>query len=137
MILDSIDLGDQLEWVDEFEWDAIGQETQRSVSGQLLVQAAVKHHGRPITLASNGAEWTPLAVVRSIELLRDTLGKVMQLTLPDGRQFSVIFNRDSAPLEAVPLFRQVNPADDHLYEITLRLLTVAPPEPEPEPDPEP
>lgn len=136
MILDSIDLGD-LHWVDEFEWDQIAQETQRSVSGQLLVQAGVKHHGRPITLASDGGEWTPLAVVRSLELLRDTLGKVMQLSLPDGRQFSVIFNRESAPLEAVPLFRQINPGPEHLYEITVRLLTVEPPEPEPEPDPEP
>ncbi|NLD15875.1 MAG: hypothetical protein GX665_12440 [Gammaproteobacteria bacterium] len=136
MMLDSIHLGD-LHWVDEFEWDKIGQETTRSVSGGLLVQAGEKHHGRPITLASDGGEWTPLAVVRSLELLRDTLGRVMQLTLPDGRQFSVIFNRESPPLEAAPLFRQVNPGADHLYEITLRLLTVAPPEPEPEPDPEP
>lgn len=126
MILDGIDLGD-LDWVDEFEWDAIGQETQRSVGGQLLVQAAVKHHGRPVTLASNGGEWTPLSVVRSLELLRDTLGKVMQLTLPDGREFSVIFNRENAPLEAVPLVREVNPGPDHIYDITLRLLTVEPP----------
>lgn len=126
MMLDSIHLGD-LHWVDEFEWDKIGQETARSVSGVLLVQAGEKHHGRPITLRSDGGEWTPLSVVRSLELLRDTLGRVMQLTLPDGRQFSVIFNRESPPLEAVPLFRQVNPGNDWLYEITLHLLTVEPP----------
>ncbi|MEE4463115.1 hypothetical protein V2S84_13590, partial [Azotobacter chroococcum] len=54
--------------------------------------------------------------------------KVMALTLPDGRSFSVIFNRaDGAALEAVPLERRVAPPDDWLYEVNLRLITVAPP----------
>lgn len=135
MSLDSVILdadpalaGDQLEWTDEFEWDAIAQEQERSLAGNLLVQEGVKVHGRPITLASNGAAWFTLAMVRQLEVLRDIPGRVMPLVLPDGREFSVMFNRvGGAPLEAKPLWRQVNPAGDQLHEITLRLITVAPP----------
>ena len=50
MLLDSVELGDQLEWVDEFTWDAVAQEQERSLGGQLLVQEGLKIHGRPITL---------------------------------------------------------------------------------------
>lgn len=125
MILDSIELDDQFEWTDEYEWDAVAQEQERSITGALLVQEGVKLHGRPITLASNGGVWTPLSLVRQLELLRDQPGRVMPLTLPDGRQFSVIFNRvNGAPLVATPLERLVNPPDDWPYEVTLRLITV-------------
>ena len=137
MMLDSINLaedddlgGDQLEWVDEFDWDAVAQEQDRSLAGTLIVQEGVKVHGRPITLASNGAAWFPLSLVRQLEILRDQPGRVMPLVLPDGREFHVIFNRSNgAALEAKPLWRQVNPGADALYELTIRLITVAPPAP--------
>lgn len=135
MILDSIELDDQFEWVDEFEWDVVAQEQERSITGALLVQEGAKLHGRPITLQSNGGVWTPLSVLRQLEILRDQPGRVMPLTLPDGRQYHVIFNRvEGAPLEAKPIWRQVNPGDDHQYDVNLRLITVAPP-PDPVPEP--
>lgn len=135
MTLDTVDLGeeydlggDQLEWVDEFDWDPVAQEQDRSLSGALIVQEGVKLYGRPITLASNGAAWFLLSVVRQLEALRDERGRIMLLTLPTGAQHHVIFNRAAgAAVEAKPLWRQVNPGADALYEITLRLITVAPP----------
>ncbi|HCA6600448.1 TPA: hypothetical protein MX174_006696, partial [Pseudomonas aeruginosa] len=103
MRLDAVELGDQFEWVDEFTWDAVAQEQERSLTGALLVQEGTKLHGRPITLRSGGGVWTPLWVVRQLEVLRDQRLRVMPLVLPDGREFSVIFNRaDGAPLEAEP-----------------------------------
>jgi hypothetical protein len=133
MKLDSIELDDQLAWVDEFDWDAVAQEQQRSITGALLVQEGAKLHGRPITLRSDEGAWTPLSVVRQLENLRDQPRRVMQLSLADGREFSVIFNRQAgAPLEAAPLFREVNPTPEADYLLTIRLITVAPP-PQPEP----
>ncbi len=64
MRLDAVELGDQFEWVDEFTWDAVAQEQERSLTGALLVQEGTKLHGRPITLRSGGGVWTPLWVVR-------------------------------------------------------------------------
>ncbi|MCM2317876.1 MAG: hypothetical protein NDI93_00935 [Pseudomonas sp.] len=135
MTLDSADLGAdpalggvQLEWVDEWDWTPVAQEQERSLSGALLIQHGSKLHGRPITLKSNGAAWFPLSVVRSLEVLRDIPGKQMLLVLPDGREFTVIFDHSGgAPLKATPLWRQVVPDADHLYEIELQLITVAPP----------
>ena len=134
MQLDSLELDDQFEWVDEFDWATVAQETERSLGGQLLVQGGHKIHGRPITLASNGGVWTDLQTVRALEILRDEFGRVMALTLPDGREFSVIFNHEgTTPLSCTALERQVNPAQTALYEITIRLITVAPPPASPEP----
>lgn len=130
MMLDSVQLDDQFEWVDEFDWDAVAQTQERSVTGVLLVQEGQKVHGRPITLQSNGGVWTPLSVVRQLEVLRDQLGRVMPITLPDGREFSVIFDRTNGPpLTAKQLWRTANPGPDELYDVSLRLITVAPPAP--------
>lgn len=130
MQLDSLELDDQFEWIDEFDWSAVAQESERSLGGQLLVQGGQKVYGRPITLASNGGVWTELQTVRALEVLRDQFGRVMPLQLPDGREFSVIFNHEAGPpLQCTPIERQVNPAATALYEITIRLLTVEPPAP--------
>ncbi|WP_371369953.1 hypothetical protein ACA097_09520 [Pseudomonas sp. QL9] len=128
LTLDTIELDDQIEWTDEFAWDPVSQDQERSITGALLVQEGVKLYGRPITLESGGGAWTPLLVVRQLEALREERLKVMQLVLPDGREFSVMFNRadGQAPLDAKPLWRKVNPDSDWDYEITLRLITVAP-----------
>lgn len=144
LTLDEIDLGadpdlggDQLEWVDEFEWDAVEQVQERTLTGALVIQEGVKRYGRPITLSSNGGAWFTLATVRALEALRDQIGIVMHLVLPTGAEHYVTWNRTAgAPVQAAPLFRTVNPGPDWLHELTLRLITVAPP-PEPEPDPEP
>lgn len=146
LTLDGIDLaadpdlgGEQMEWVDEYDWDPVEQVQERSLNGALIIQEGVKLYGRPITLSSNGGAWFRLETVRQLEALRDQPGKVMLLTLPTGAQHYVTWNRAAgAPVQATPLFRTVNPGPDWLYELTLRLITVAPPpDPDPEPDPEP
>lgn len=137
MTLHTVDLaadpdlgGDQLEWTDEFDWDSVAQEQERSLTGALMISEGVKLYGRPITLASNDAAWFTLATVRELEDLRDQLGIVMLLTLPTGATHYVTWNRPAgAPVEAKPLFRKVNPDADWLYQLTLRLITVAPPAP--------
>lgn len=125
--------GDQLEWVDEFEWDAITQSQERSLSGAFLVQEGVKLYGRPITLQSNGGAWFTLATVRALEALRDQPGAQMLLVLPRGDQHWVTWNRaDGPPLAATQVHRALDMVDT-VYELTLRLITIAPP-PDPEPE---
>ena len=133
-LADDSDLaGEQLEWVDEFEWDAITQSQERSLSGALLIQEGVKLYGRPITLQSNGGAWFTLATVRALEALRDQPGAQMLLELPRGEQHWVTWNRaDGPPLAAKQVERSQEMADT-VYELTLRLITIAPP-PDPEPE---
>ncbi|MDP2444158.1 hypothetical protein [Pseudomonas sp.] len=142
LTLDDLDLadnpdlaGEQLEWTDEWEWNAIEQELDRSLTGALMVQEGVKLYGRPITLTSNGGAWFTLAKVRELEAMASVLLKVMLLTLPTGAQHYVTWNRAAGPVvQARPLYRTVAPEPDWLHELTLRLITVAPP---PDPTPEP
>ncbi|MFD1699875.1 hypothetical protein ACFSB1_11105 [Halopseudomonas phragmitis] len=138
LILDDIDLsadpalgGDQMEWVDEWDWNPVEQTQERSLTGAMVIQEGGKLYGRPITLQSNGGAWFTLDTVRALEAKRGALGAVMLLTLPRGDQHFVTWNRvGGAPVQARPIFRCVDPADTE-YELTLRLITVAPP-PEPE-----
>lgn len=141
LTLDSIDLadnpdlgGEQLEWIDEWDWDPVEQNQDRSLSGALIVQEGVKLYGRPITLSSNGGAWFTLAKVRELEAKAATPGAVMLLTLPTGAEHHVTWNRAAGPsVQAKPLWRQVNPGADWLHELTLRLITVAPPPAPPAP----
>ncbi|MCY1373648.1 hypothetical protein D9M69_609360 [compost metagenome] len=107
----------------------MAQERERTITGHLVVQGGVKVHGRPITLRAAGGAWTPLSVVRQLEVLRDQVSRVMHLVLPDSREFYVMWRRvgGEPPLEAVPVFREVNPALDADMDVTLRFFTVAPP----------
>ncbi|WP_374981846.1 hypothetical protein PSGK_15345 [Pseudomonas solani] len=127
MQLAGIDLDPQHDWIDKYEWEPVAKTQDCTLTGKLLVQKGAKVHGRPITLDGTGCVWTPLSVVRQLEALRDQPGLVMALVLPDGRAFSVIFNHaEGAPLVAKPVHREVNPAGSEPFEITLRLISVAP-----------
>lgn len=140
LTLDEIDLadnpdlgGEQLEWTDEWDWNAVEQEQERSLTGALIVQEGAKLYGRPITLSSNGGAWFTLAKVRELEALASVPGAVHLLTLPTGAQHYVTWNRVAGPVvQARAVYRIVNPDPDWLHELTLRLITVAPP-PEPAP----
>lgn len=122
--------GDQMEWVEQFTWDPVEQNQDRSLTGALIIQEGVKLYGRPITLASNDGAWFTLDTVQQLEALRDQPGIVMPLTLQTGEQHHVTWNRTAgAPVEAVPLFRGVVYQPDDLFTLTLRLITVAPPAP--------
>ena len=149
LMLDELDLsedphlaGEQMEWIDEWEWSPIEQVQDRSLAGRLIIQEGGKVLGMPITLSSNGGAWFTLATVRALEAMASVRGSVHLLTLPSGDQHYVTWNRVAGPVvQAVPVHRTVAPGPDWLYQLTLRLITVAPPppppDPEPEPDPEP
>lgn len=135
LTLDNIDLadnpnlgGEQLEWIDEWDWDPVAQEQDRSLTGALIVQEGVKLYGRPITLSSNGGAYFTLAKVRELEAKAAARISVMLLTLPTGAQHYVTWNRAAGPsVQAKPMWRGVNPGSDAAHELTLRLITVAPP----------
>ena len=85
-------------------------------------------HGRSVVLSGNGeAGWVSRLTVKSLYALSKAANKTMSLTLPDGRQFSVIFDRaNGSGVETRQLMPFAYPDDDDLYLVTLRLLTVEP-----------
>ena len=128
MTLDDITLPDDLLWINEFDWNPVAQSTERSLSGALLVQEGQLSQGRSVVLSGNGeAGWVSRLTVKNLYALSKAANKTMSLTLPDSRQFSVIFDRaNGSGVETRQLIPFAYPDDDDLYLVTLRLLTVEP-----------
>ena len=125
MQLDDITLPDDLLWINEFDWNPVAQSTERSLTGALLVQEEPLTHGRSVVLSGNGeAGWVSRLTVQNLYALSKAANKTMTLTLPDSRQFTVIFDRSNrAPVEAQQVMPFAYPDDDNQYLLTLRLLT--------------
>ncbi|MGI9276338.1 MAG: hypothetical protein ACR2PT_16035 [Endozoicomonas sp.] len=126
MQLDTITLPDDLLWINEFDWNPVEQNQERSLTGALMVQEQAMSFGRPIEL-SGGVEagWVNRSVVVDLLALSSIANKVMTLTLPDLRQYSVIFDRSNGnPVGANQILPFAFPGDDHQYSLTIRLLTV-------------
>ena len=71
------------------------------------------------------AGWVSRLTVKNLFALSKAANKTMTLTLPDSRQFTVIFDRSNgAPVEAQQVLPFAYPEDSDQYLLTLRLLTV-------------
>ncbi|WP_083232921.1 hypothetical protein [Endozoicomonas atrinae] len=96
------------------------------MTGAFLVQEGLLIHGRPIILSGNGeAGWVSRLTVKNLFALSNAANKTMTLTLPDNRQFSVIFERSNGvPVEAKQVLSFAYPEDGDQYLLTLRLMTL-------------
>ncbi|GAA4648165.1 hypothetical protein GCM10023116_04310 [Kistimonas scapharcae] len=127
MTLDDIELPDDLLWVNEYQWQPVAQETERTLTGALLVQEQAKLYGREIELSGEQSGWVSRSIIEALKVLEAEAGKIMTLTLADSRTFSVIFDRSNgAAVEAQQVLPYAYPDNDYLYSLTIRLLTVAP-----------
>lgn len=121
----SIDLPDDLFWSDEFSWSPVGQNAERTLDGQLIIEESTAIAGRPITM--EGAEdmaWVERATVLQLISLRDMTGKTFKLTLKDDRQFTVKFNQSAVSVDARPVTNWKQSDDGDWYKLTLRFLEV-------------
>lgn len=122
----TIDIGDDLEWIDEFQWQPVTQNIRRTIGGSFIVEEASQTFGRPITLQGGENVWLLRSVFDQIITLASVPDNTLTLTLTDGTVFSVIFRRDEGnPHQAEPLWRKRIQLDaDYVKNITLRFYTV-------------
>lgn len=125
--LDDIELPGDLEWVDEFTWSSTAAQTEVTLGGSLLVEESAQLAGRPITLRSGQSGNTLWGVVpRSTVLALQALADIprdtpMTLTLPDAREFAVLFRHGELAVEARPQRHVWPPEPTDFYLLTLRL----------------
>lgn len=125
----TIELDPDLQWVDRHSWSPVVQQATHSVTGNLIVDEAVKLAGRPITLQppDSDAAWMPLATVSQLEALAAVPDREMLLSF-HGTTFTVRFRyTDGAAVEAEPRYFVRDPApggfgDDYLT--TLRFIEI-------------
>ena len=126
MQLDTVTLPDDFLWVNEFGWSPVAQRTERSLTGALVVHEAQQNYGRSIVLGDGEHSWLARDQLEALFLLSTQSNRRMSLTLPDGRTFTVIFDRsDGGALEAYPIAPTAQPSGQDYYGVVIRLLTVA------------
>lgn len=125
----TLTLDQDLHWSDEFEWAAVEQSITRSLTGALIIHAAAKIKGRPITLEppADNAAWMPRATLTQLMAWEADPALTMTLNLR-GTPYTVAFRRiDGAPIEARPVEFVADPLPGQFgdwYLVTLRLIEV-------------
>lgn len=127
----SVVLPEDLLWEDEFAWSPVAQTVERSVTGALIVQAAARTAGRPITLRPEDerSAWCSRLTLAQLMAWAAIPGKVMTLTLR-GTSRSVIFRHavdeggNGSATEAKPVVHYNDAQDGDFYLATLRFMEV-------------
>lgn len=118
----TVQLHPDLFWSDESNWHPVEQTTQRTITGALIISAAARVAGRPITLEpeDDASAWMSLDTVSQLRNWAAVPGKQMTLTLR-GTTYSVIFRHQDGGFEARPVvhYSDASSADNYLCVVRL------------------
>lgn len=93
----SVDLPEDMFWVDQHSWTPVEQSVATSITGAAIVDIGVRTAGRPITLVSDEAHaWMTYAVVTQLKTWADSPGKQLTLSLRNAN-FTVMFRHQEKP----------------------------------------
>ena len=125
MQLHDIALPDDLLWVNEFDHNPVAQSTERTLTGGLLIQEQAKRYGRSIILVGESSGWVRRSTVLALYALAETPNQPVQLTVADGRIFTVVFDREQgSPITATPILPSAYPQNEDWYSLKIQLLVV-------------
>lgn len=113
-------------WSDEASWHPVEQALQRTVTGALIVSAAARIAGRPITLQSidENSAWVQRPVVDALRNWAAVPGKVFTLSL-HGQTFEVIFRHHEPPaFDATHVKFQREAESSDWFTVALRLMEI-------------
>jgi len=121
-----VTFSDGLLWIDEHQWTAAVAAVSYSLTGALIVETANRQAGRPITLAgSTDMGWITRATLNTLHDWASVSGRHFELTLADGRLFTVAFRHHEPPIiDAEPVTGFAARNDGDFYRATLRFMQV-------------
>jgi len=125
----TLTLPDDLLWSDEHTWSPVVSSVSYLITGALLVQSATRQAGRDITLVGAAdMAWVARSVVNVLRdwaaLPLDAVTGRFELTLMDGRIFTVAFRHADGAIEAEPVTGFPARNDNDFYRITLKLMQI-------------
>lgn len=121
----AISLPHDLLWTDEHEWQPVVADHAYSLTGALVVEAATRQAGRPITLSSpSGMAWLTRAQLADLRGFAAGATATFTMELPDGRDFSVIFALHETPIEATSVKGFPDFSDGEWFSVTLRFVEI-------------
>ena len=125
-----LDLPNDLDWIDEFNWSPVQASNHYTITGALVIEQGVKQAGRPITLKSpeDGLGMVPrstLATMRAWASIRGTRYTLKLERPADTRSFLVEFDLTGGLIEANPArgFTFHDPSEE--FYITVRFIEVS------------
>lgn len=125
----TLTLPEDLIWMDELAWSPISQRAERSITGALIVDRAVRVGGRTITLQGDGTSaWIDLATLRQLKAWSAQPGAQFVLTI-NSQAFTVFFDHGDAEetramaMEAVVEYSDPQDAD-YYCSLALRFLEI-------------
>jgi len=119
----TVTLSADLAWSDEFAWAPVEQTVQRTITGAVIVQAAARVAGRPITLAASDeqAGWLTRAALDQCRVWALIPGQ--QLTLNyRGVSHTVIWRHQDTAIDASPVVFYADVQSGDFYRATLRFM---------------
>ena len=121
--LGTIQLPEELRWVDEFTWTRQSSQVDFTIAGKAIIysSAYLNDATRPITLKADDA-WIDRTTLESLFQLAKNELNSYTLTLNDGRSFVVVFRFWEKPvIEVSPVQDTAFPNSDTYYKLTLKL----------------
>jgi hypothetical protein len=121
----TVTLPGDLLWTDEFGWPAVEQRTQYSITGALLLEAAVKQAGRTVTLTGGPSwGWITRSVLVTLQAWAELPAQQFTLVLRGEAARTVVFDQAQRPIEAQPVIDYSDPDSTDDYVATIRFLEV-------------
>lgn len=117
-------LPSDLLWSNEYEWQPVEQRGRYSVLGSLVLEAAARVAGRPITL--EGGEnygWITRSTLTTLQTWVQLPSKTFTLNLL-GVNHTVVFDHSAGALNALPVYQVSDPDPADFYIAVLRFLKV-------------
>ncbi len=121
----TVELPNDLEWVDEFDWNPVAQAIDYTLTGTLLIDEGTRQAGRFITLeGKEDMGWVTRQVVIALQGRRDISGREFTLTLPDARSFQVMFRQSDTPVQAAAVLPWKQSANEDWYTLSLKFMEI-------------
>jgi hypothetical protein len=122
----TVALSEDLVWNDELSWHPVEQTSQRTITGALVIQSALRVAGRPITLQpeDDSSAWLSSAAVTQLRNWAAVPGQVLSLTLRGTTRDVIFRHQDGAAIEAIPVVHFSDVAVDDWYRCTIRMMEI-------------
>jgi hypothetical protein len=120
----TLTLPESLEWTNEFNWHAVAQQRQYTVTGALWLHSSALAAGRPIVLqAGDDRGWTTRTDVLALAAWAAQPGLELELVI-DGVSYDVVFDHEGGALESRPVMFFSDPQPGDRAAATLRFITI-------------
>lgn len=121
----SVELPDDLLWIDEHAWTPVEQTVSTSITGAAIVDIGTRVNGRPITLEGDADHaWMRYDVVAQLKAWAAVAGKQLTLTIR-ATSFDVIFRHQDRPaVDVQPIIDYAEPAAQDSFFGTLKFTEI-------------